>query len=315
MTMTKNNQGTAPTKIRLSAEKCAGHADHWLILTENTAEDVPNWLQQMIENAVIPTGLQTKNNQQPDYLLIAENGDAHINQVLSLKDGKPQELLTAFPAVNSPYGTNCVIERVVICEETADAVLRLRSKDGTILYAYDQLYTVNNNAYEQNVSYFVNFSAWAYNITSSKQDEVILVDDQQAIRYHRAFNDIVAANNGEVPTDIQEQIQNWETDTDEPLAPVEINLGNMCAYLFGDTLGQEDEAWCQGQVLGKQNSKFYGKDIILFDVVILREPDADPLVVRIAAISNEQNQAIKVQDYIQANIWLQAAIYAQTQSD
>lgn len=313
--MTKNNQGTAPTKIRLSAEKCAGHADHWLILTENTAEDVPNWLQQMIENAVIPTGLQTKNNQQPDYLLIAENGDAHINQVLSLKDGKPQELLTAFPAVNSPYGTNCVIERVVICEETADAVLRLRSKDGTILYAYDQLYTVNNKAYEQNVSYFVNFSAWAYNITSSKQDEVILVDDQQAIRYHRAFNDIVAANNGEVPTDIQEQIQNWEPDTDEPLAPVEINLGNMCAYLFGDTLGQEDEAWCQGQVLGKQNSKFYGKDIILFDVVILREPDADPLVVRIAAINNEENQAIKVQDYIQANIWLQAAIYAQTQSD
>lgn len=314
MTIKINAQGNQPTKIRLTADRNAGHADHWFILTDNMPKDVPTWLQQMINNAIMPNGLQKDGFQPTEYLLIGENADAHIKQVLAIKDGKPQQLLTAFPCINSPYGTECTIERVVICEETTDAVLRLRSKDGSILYAYDQLYSVNHPVYEQNVSYFVNFSAWAYNITSSKQDEVILVEDQQAIRYHRAFNDIIAQHNGEVPDNIQELIQEWQPDTDEPLAPVEINLGNMCAYLFGDTLGQEDEAWCQGQVLGKQTSTFYGKDIILFDVVILREPDADPLVVRIGALSNETTQAIEVHDYIQANIWLQAAIYAETQS-
>lgn len=52
---------------------------------------------------------------------------------------------------------------------------------------------------------------------------------------------------------------------------------------------------------------------MLFDVVILKEPDATPLVVRIAAMADETTQAIKVNDFIQANIWLQAAIYAQNQ--
>ena len=97
------------------------------------------------------------------------------------------------------------------------------------------------------------------------------------------------------------------------MAPIEINLGHMCAYLFGDTLGQEDEAWCQGQVLGKQETIFNGKSIILFDVVVLREQDADPFVVRIGAAHTQQNNAISVNDYIQANIWLQAAIYKENQ--
>ena len=74
------------------------------------------------------------------------------------------------------------------------------------------------------------------------------------------------------------------------------------------------EAWCQGQVLGKQDIIFNHKPIILFDVVILREQDSDPFVVRIGAPCTEQTQAIQVQDYIQANIWLQAAIYKENQN-
>ena len=98
------------------------------------------------------------------------------------------------------------------------------------------------------------------------------------------------------------------------MAPVEINLGHMCAYLFGDTLGQEDEAWCQGQVLGKQETSFNGKSILLFDVVILREQNATPFVVRIGVVNTTETQAIQVNDYIQANIWLQAAIYKENQN-
>ena len=99
------------------------------------------------------------------------------------------------------------------------------------------------------------------------------------------------------------------------MAPVEINLGHMCAYLFGDTLGQEDEAWCQGQVLGKQNTVFNDKSIILFDVVVLREQDADPFVMRIGALNTSETAAIEVNDYVQANVWLQAAIYKENQQN
>lgn len=303
----------SPTKISLTEAQTAGHADHWRILTSDISNDVPNWLQQMIERATIPKGLNPSVSAKDNQLLLSENQPCHINQVLAMQDGKPQCFINAFPCVNSPYGMTCHIERIIANDDSQDAVLRLRSEDGSIVYAYDQLYTANRHTYQQNTPYYVNFSAWAHEISRSQQDEVVRVEDQEAIRYHRAFNDIIAANDGNVPDDIHEQIKNWQPETDSPMAPVEINLGHMCAYLFGDTLGQEDEAWCQGQVLGKQQSNFYGHDITLFDVVILREPDADPFVVRIAAPTNAETQAIEVHEYIQANIWLQAAIYLENQ--
>ncbi|MBO1530979.1 hypothetical protein J3492_07090 [Psychrobacter sp. F1192] len=304
----------SPIKITLSDEQTAGHADHWRILTENISQDVPEWLQQMIEQATLPKGLNPNVSTQDSCLLLSEEQPCHIKQVLAMKEGKPECFINAYPCIDGPYGLTCTIERMVVNDNTQDAVLRLRSADGSTIYAFDQLYTANRHLYQQNTPYFVNFSAWAYEIAISQQDEVILVEDQEAIRYHRAFNDIVAANDGQVPDDIQEQIKDWQPETKEQMAPVEINLGHMCAYLFGDTLGQEDEAWCQGQVLGKQDSTFNGKPIILFDVVILREQDATPFVVRIGAVSTADTQAIEVNDYIQANIWLQAAIYKENQT-
>ncbi len=278
------------------------------------SHDVPEWLQQMIEQASMPKGLNSNVSANDSCLLLSENQPCHINQVLAMKDGKPECFVNAYPCVDGPYGLDCKIERMIVSEGTHDAVLRLRTADGSIIYAFDQLYTANRHLYQQGTSYFVNFSAWAHEISISEQDEVIMVEDVEAIRYHRAFNDIVAANNGQVPTDIQEQIKEWQPTTKEQMQPVEINLGHMCAYLFGDTLGQEDEAWCQGQVLGKQETVFNGKPIILFDVVILREQDAAPFVVRIGAPSTAQTQAIRVLSYIQANIWLQAAIYKENQN-
>ncbi len=304
----------APTKITLTDAQTAGHADHWRILTDDMSQDVPEWLQQMITKATMPKGLNDNVTAQDSCLLLSEDQPCHINQVLAMKDGKPEHFINAYPCVDGPYGLNCKIERIIVNDNTHDAVLRLRTADGSIIYAFDQLHTANRHLYQQGQSYFVNFSAWAHEISISEQDEVIMVEDAEAIRYHRAFNDIVAANNGQVPTDIQEQIAKWQPTTKEQMEPVEINLGHMCAYLFGDTLGQEDEAWCQGQVLGKQETMFNGTNVILFDVVILREQDSDPFVVRIAAPSNAQTKAIKVLNYIQANIWLQAAIYKENQN-
>lgn len=303
----------SPTKTTLSDAQTAGHADHWRILTDDMSHDVPEWLQQMIEQAAMSKGLNTNVSANDSCLLLSENQPCHINQVLAMKQGKPERFINAYPCVDGPYGLNCKIERVIVNESTHDAVLRLRSADGSIIYAFDQLYTSNRHLYQQDTAYFVNFSAWAHEIAISKQDEVIMVEDQETIRYHRAFNDIVAANDGQEPKDLQEQIKDWQPTTKEQMEPVEINLGHMCAYLFGDTLGQEDEAWCQGQVLGKQETVFNNKAITLFDVVILREQNADPFVVRIGAPSTVQTKSIEVLDYVQANIWLQAAIYKENQ--
>ncbi|WP_019673854.1 hypothetical protein [Psychrobacter lutiphocae] len=312
----KYSQALRPTIINLSAEQTAGHGDHWRILTEQIEEDVPNWLKKSIDNATIAAGLHpTLSKEGLSHLLLSCNDMCHVNQVLALKDGKPQNFINAFPCVNSPYGLNCKIDRIIANDDTQDAVLRLISADGSIIYAYDQMYTVNRELYRQDQSYFVNFSAWAYAIQLSDQDEVVRVEDPEAIRYHRAYNDIVAKNNGVIPTDLDQQIEQWQPTSDEALEPVEIKLGNMCAYLFGETLGQEDEAWCQGQVLGKQQQTLYERDLTVFDVAILREPDADPFVVRIATPTTDDTRQIIVNDYIQANIWLQAAIYYENQTE
>ncbi|UNU72952.1 hypothetical protein LU293_07640 [Moraxella nasovis] len=306
----------APTRIDLPCDKNASHGDHWAILTSDINTDVPRWLGQMIEKAALPSGLGV-NSTQNRHLLLATNDTCHTKQVLSMKDGKPEAFINAFPAVDGPYGLTCRIERVISCAKTTDAILRLKTPDGATIYAFDQLHAINANSYDAYTDYFVNFSAWAYHIAPSDKNESILVEDQDAIRYHRAFNDIVSANGGTVPDDIEAQISQWQPSDikeGEPLAPVEINLGHSCIYLFGETFGQEDEAWCQGQVLGISQTKAFDKDITLFDVVILREPDAQPLVVRIAAISTKDTAKIQVHDYIQANIWLQAAIYTDNQT-
>ncbi|WP_230656717.1 hypothetical protein [Psychrobacter sp. I-STPA10] len=307
---------TTPTKVTLSTEQTAGHGDHWRILSHDVSEQVPSWLRQAIDTAAMPTGLnQQQNTDTQPYLLLSDNQPCHINQILAMLNGKPQQFVNAYPCVNSPYGLNCKIERIIVNEQTQDAVLRLVSEDGSVIYAFDQIYTVNHDQYQKDKKYYVNLSAWAYQIQLSDQDEVVRVEDPDAIRYHRAFNDIVAANNGIPPEDIAEQIKAWQPDSDVTLAPVEINLGHMCAYLFGETFGQEDEAWCQGQVLGMQTTTFFGQDITLMDVVILREPDADPFVVRMATPSLSITDKIAVHDYIQANIWLQAAVYSENQQN
>ena len=313
--MSDNTQITTPIKIDLPCDKNASHGDHWAILTDDIGTDVPKWLQQMIDTASLPTGL-VPNLSHNHRLLIGNDNPCHIKQILSLQDGKPTAFINAFPSVQSPYGLTCQIKRVIRCDQTADAILCLSTKDDTTIYAFDQLYTINKDEYQADQAYYANFSAWAYHIELSDQEQTILVEDQKAIRYHRAFNDIVSASGGQVPDDIEEKIKAWQPenhDQNAPLAPVEINLGHSCIYLFGDTFGQEDEAWCQGQVLGISHTKFFEKDITLFDVVILREPDSEPLVVRIATPTTNENTTIKVHDYIQANIWLQVAIYAQNQ--
>lgn len=289
-----------------------GHGDHWAIFGADD-DKLKAWLVSSLERASVPEGLGSSKTCD-EYLVVGANTPCHLKQVFVLQDGKPTALANVFPAVDSPYGLECVIDEVLLCADSQDAIVRLTSTDGTTIYAFDQLYAINACHYESGKRYYVNFSAWAYDVSPSDASQKIVVDDPNAIRYHRAFNDIVAKNNGQVPSDIESQIKQWQPISDEPLAPVEINLGHSCIYLFGETLGQEDEAWCQGQVLGKSTTEFFGQAMTLFDVVILREQDAKPFVVRMATPSSDKTEKIAVHDYIQANIWLQAAVFAKTQN-
>ena len=92
----------SPTKITLSDEQTAGHADHWRILTDDMSHDVPEWLQQMIEKAALPKGLNSNVSTKDSCLLLSEDQPCHINQVLSIKDGKPECFINAYPCVNGP---------------------------------------------------------------------------------------------------------------------------------------------------------------------------------------------------------------------
>ena len=82
----------------------------------------------------------------------------------------------------------------------------------------------------------------------------------------------------------------------------------MCAYLYSDELGQQDEAWCRGEVVGKQLVTIFSKNFLLLDIVVLREPDTLPVVIRIAVNEDLAPKPLKVGDFVQGNIWLQASI-------
>ncbi|ELA08092.1 hypothetical protein MOMA_06011 [Moraxella macacae 0408225] len=304
----------SPDIISLNCEQAVGHADHWACFTNNISQDIPKWLAEHIDSATLPTPL--KADVQKPCMLLSGNQAIHLNQVIEIDEqGRPLRFVNAYPCINSPYTQWAVIESVYHCKEQVEAILRLKLDDGTILYAFDTCYAMNAQCYEKNQRYRINLGALAYQVKPSNRSEVIVVDQPDAIRYHRAFNDILAKNNNVAPMDLEDQIAKWQPDpADLPLEPIEINVGNMCAYLFGDTLGQQDEAWCQGQVVGKQTTAFDGIEFVLLDVVILRESLENPVVIRMAVNVNDMDKSIEVNDYIQANIWLQATIYQKNQT-
>lgn len=306
----------APDSIALNCDQAVGHADHWACFTEQIHQDVPTWLQSHIDAATLPKPLAPQDS--PRHLLLSGNQPIHFNQIIELDTAtqKPKRFINAFPMVNSPYGQWATIEGMYRCDEQVEAILRLKLDDGTILYTFDPYYAINAHQYQRHTRYYVNLSAIAYGVSLSNRRETITVDDPETIRYHRAFSDILLKNNNTAPDDLQAQIANWQpAPEDLPLEPLEINVGHMCAYLFGDTLGQQDEAWCQGQVVGKHVATFYGVEFVLLDTVILRESLDNPVVIRLAVNRKDIAESIGVNDYIQANIWLQGTIYADNQTN
>ena len=104
-------------------------------------------LQAMLDKATLPKGLCPQNSTNNAKLLLGMNEPCHIKQILTIKNGSPQAFINAFPAVNSPYGLTCQIERIIRCDTTSDAILCLKTPDGAVIYAFDQLYAVNRTEY------------------------------------------------------------------------------------------------------------------------------------------------------------------------
>ncbi|XID74353.1 hypothetical protein ACF3NA_07320 [Alkanindiges sp. WGS2144] len=310
--MTEHSQ--SPQFITVDQEHLGGHAVHWQLLSTQPDIDVPKWLQQALTDANMPYGLNHDSGHLPQdsWLINGPDQMIQISQLIKVNSQQqPVNLLTAFPIVNSPYTIQGTIKQIICCKEAMQAVLNISTSDNATIYAFDNLYTVNQNQYKQDQVYNIELGGFAYGLETVKPGETIVVDDPAAIKHHRALNEILANNNGIVPDDLQAQIAAWQPQTEEDKAPVTLDLSKMVAYLYGDHLGQEDEAWFQGEILGLSQTNFMDKTIDLIDVVIIREQNTKPVVIRLAYLnSDKQTNSFNVGDYIRGNIWIQATIYA-----
>ena len=314
MTAQQQEHPTAqPEQIHLSTAQTGSHGAHWQALSPNAAEDVPQWLQRAVDDASLPRGLRPDDHALPtdNWLLQTNHPHINIHQIIAVEGEQPTKLRSAYPTIHSPYWQDVQIQRMGICADTLEAVLHVETQDGTRIHAFDTLYAVNTGYYQSGQLYRASFGALAYKLEKVSADETMLVDDPAAIRHHRALNAILAKHNGVAPDDLQAQIDAWQPSSIDDEAPVSLDLSKMAAYLFGEQLGQEDEAWFQGEILGAQQTDFFGQTIYLYDVAMLKEANALPLVVRVACSAAALGtQVLQVGDYIRGNIWMQIQIYA-----
>lgn len=309
MTQTVN----APEHIKLEEGSIGGHAAHWQLLSSQPQSDVPQWLQVALDTPEMPLGISQEADLPADIWLI--NGPAQQIQVAQIirvnSQQQPVHLITAFPVLHSPYSIAAQIKRIAYCENSVQAILNLQTADGATIYAFDNLYAVNQKTYTQNKIYNVALSGFAYELEKVNPGDTIIVDDPAAIHHHRALNDILSKNNGIAPENLQEQIAAWQASNDDDKAPVTVDLSKMVAYLYGETFGQEDEAWFQGEILGISSTLFMNREVQLLDVSIMREADINPVIMRLAYLNTQKDQkTFNIGDYIRGNIWIQANIYA-----
>ena len=296
-----------PEMITIEDQNFGSHVEHWNLLTENPSDDVPAWLGLALDAPVMPMGLcmQECDMDENTWLIQGpKQSSIMINQVIDVENHRPKKVKTAFPSFPSPYKIRAEIERIITCKTNTQAVLRLNLGNNNIVYAFDNLYSVNHHRYQQQQAYSGELNAWAYVLEAVGEHEQLVVDDPASIKHHRALNDILAANDGVAPPNLQEQIDAWQPQSEQDREPVTVDFSQMVAYLYGETLGQEDEAWFQGQVVGKTQMQFMQQDYTLYDVTLLREDNAEATLVRVAT-RDPKYADFNVGQYIRGNIWLQ----------
>ncbi|MFU8927269.1 hypothetical protein [Acinetobacter puyangensis] len=303
-----------PETITLNCENFGGHAEHWKIITAAPEQDVGKWLHQALDQASSPMGLCKTEQDLPEnvWLLLGPQQNIQVAQIVDVENNRPKSLKTAFPVFQSPYKIQAKITRILACTDNHEAVLSVELENSSVIYGYDTLYAVNQQQYHANQSYDIEINAWAYALEAVPDKETMLIEDPVAIRHHRALNDILADHHGETPDNLQELLAAWQPTSPDDELPVTLDISKMVAYLYGETMGQEDEAWFQGDIVGKTSSQFMDRNFVLYDVALMREEKSKPVIVRIAY--PEQQQQFEIGDYIRGNIWIQFKIYGTTTS-
>lgn len=307
----------SPEIVTIQDQGFGSHGEHWALLSDTPEQDVPKWLGMALDAPVMPMGLcENEDEMNANFWLIQGPSQSHlkVTQIIAVENNKPQALKTAFPTFESPYKYNASIERIITCQSETQAVLRLRLNQNTIIYAFDNLFSVNSRHYENNQTYQVQLNAWAYHLEEVAANETILVDDPASIKHHRALNDILTAHNGVAPENLQELINAWKPKTPEDQEPVTVDFSKMVAYLYGETMGQEDEAWFQGNIVGKTSMTFMDQEYTLYDVTLVLEDHLPAILIRIATQNNSYKK-FEIGQYIRGNIWIQANIYAKSSVD
>ncbi|SPL72236.1 hypothetical protein [Acinetobacter stercoris] len=306
-----NNQNR-PEIITIEDQTFGSHVEHWSLLTENPTSEVPKWLGLALDAPVMPMGLCEKEcDMDASVWLIQGPNQASVQlcQVIEVKDNKPKAVKTAFPSFESPYTFNAEIDRIITCKSNTQAVLRLQLGQNSVIYAFDSLYSVNHDQYKKDQQYKVQLNAWAYELEKVSDHEQIIVDDPASIKHHRALNDILAEHGGIAPANLQELIDAWEPKTEDDKAPVTVDFSKMVAYLYGETVGQEDEAWFQGKIVGKTQMQFMNQDYTLYDVTLILEENQPAILIRVAT-RDDNYKNFEIGQYIRGNIWIQANIHA-----
>ena len=301
-----------PELITIEDQNFGSHVEHWNLLTENPATDVPKWLGLALDAPVMPMGLcKEECDMDASAWLIQgpKQEKVQLTQVIAVENNKPQALKTAFPSFESPYKVKATIERIITCKSNTQAVLRLNLGANTIVYAFDTLYSVNHDQYEKDQPYLAQLNAWAYELEAVSDHEHLVVDDPASIKHHRALNDILAANNGVAPANLQEQIDAWEPKSEDDKEPVTVDFSKMVAYLYGENMGQEDEAWFQGNIVGNTSMSFMDQEYTLYDVALIHDENQEATLIRIAT-KNPAYKDFAIGQFIRGNLWIQVNIYA-----
>ena len=301
-----------PELITIEDQNFGSHVEHWNLLTDHPCTDVPKWLGLALDAPVMPMGLcKEEADMDASAWLIQgpKQATVQMTQVIAVENNKPQAVKTAFPSFESPYKVNAFIERIITCKSNTQAVLRLNLGANTIVYAFDTLYSVNHDQYEKDQLYLAQLNAWAYELEAVSDHEQLVVDDPASIKHHRALNDILAANNGVAPANLQEQIDAWEPKSEDDKEPVTVDFSKMVAYLYGENMGQEDEAWFQGNIVGKTSMSFMDQDYTLYDVALIHDENQAATLIRIAT-KNPAYKDFAIGQFIRGNLWIQVNIYA-----
>ena len=312
-TANMRNQNS-PEIIHIEENNFGSHAQHWTLLSTQPEQDVPKWLGLALDSPVMPMGIcECEEEMDQAFWLIQgpAKSSIQLNQIIAVENNKPKALKTAFPTFESPYKFNATIDRIITSDSATQAVLRLKVNANTIIYAFDNLYAVNHGHYQKDQNYQVQLNAWAYELEQVADNETIIVDDPASIKHHRALNDILAEHNGVAPENLQELINAWEPKTPEDKEPVTVDFSKMVAYLYGETMGQEDEAWFQGNIVGKTSMTFMNEEYTLYDVTLVLEDNLPATLIRIAT-KQHLYKNFEIGQYIRGNLWIQANIYAKT---